>query len=79
MDEGGMSGDLAWWREHGRSADPVALRDVLARLKTWKAQHDVDRAAQPGPFLKLAWDAVFGDEDEQVSDAIQQIEERLGA
>jgi hypothetical protein len=53
------------------------MRDLLERLKAWKAQHDQDRARQPPPFLLMAWDAVFGDEDDQVTEAIRQIEEAL--
>jgi hypothetical protein len=50
---------------------------LLERLRAWKAEHDEDRARQPGPFLKMAWDGVFGDEDEQVAEAIRQVEEAL--
>ena len=76
---GGMSDDLAWWREHRNAPDrdEAALRALLARLKAWKVQHDQDRARQPGPFLQMAWDGVFGDEDEQVVEALRQIEEGL--
>jgi hypothetical protein len=76
---GGVSGELAWWRAHRDSpdADGAALREVLERLRAWKAQHDQDRARQPGPFMKMAWDAVFGDEDDQVAEAIRQLEEAL--
>ncbi len=65
----------------GWGADPPdaeALRDRLARLRAWKVQHDQDRARQPGPFLQQAWDAVFGDEDAQVVEAIRQLEAALG-
>jgi hypothetical protein len=55
------------------------MRDLLERLKAWKAQHDQDRARQPGPFLQMAWDAVFGDEDDQVAEAIRQLEEALAS
>lgn len=71
--------DLEWWRanRHTPAADTATLRDLLARLTAWKAQHDQDRAQQPGPFLKMAWDGVFGDEDERVAEAIRQIEDAL--
>lgn len=74
----GISGDLDWWRAHQGSAaaDPAALRDRLARLKAWKVQHDQDRARHMG-FLRMAWDAVFGDEDGRVDEAIAQIEAAL--
>ena len=77
----GLSGDLAWWRDHrgAPSADPAALADVLDRLRAWKAQHDQDRAGQPGPFLKMVWDGIFGDEDEQVTEAIAELEAALAA
>ena len=55
------------------------MRDLLERLKAWKAEHDQDRAQQPGPFLKMAWDGVFGDEDGQVVEAIGELEAALGA
>ena len=76
MQPGDLSGRLEWWRAHRGSAqvDEQARRDLLAELKAWKAQHDHDRAEQPGPFLKMAWDAVFSDEEGQVSEAILQIE-----
>jgi hypothetical protein len=76
-----LAADLAWWRA-GRglaSADRVAMAEVLARLKSWQAQHDQDRAGQPGPFLKMAWDAVFGDENGRVAEAVAEIEAALGA
>ena len=78
MKAGGMSGELEWWRAHRNApdTDDAAMRDLLERLKAWKAQHDQDRARQMG-FLQMAWDAVFGDEDEQVAEAIRQIEEAL--
>jgi len=77
----GLSGDLAWWRDHRGAppADPAALAGVLERLKAWKAQHDQDRAGQPGPFLKMVWDGIFGDEDEQVTEAIAELEAALAA
>jgi len=76
---GGVSGELEWWRTYRNSpdTDAAAMRDLLERLQGWKAQHDQDRARQPGPFLQMAWDAVFGDENEQVAAAIQQLEEAL--
>jgi hypothetical protein len=52
---------------------------VLERLKAWKAQHDQDRAGQPGPFLKMVWDGIFGDEDEKVTEAIAELEAALAA
>ncbi len=72
-----VADDLAWWRLH-RDADPAALRGVLGRLQAWKQTHDRDRAHHPPPFLRLAWDAVFGDEHEQVQTAIAEIEAALG-
>jgi hypothetical protein len=79
LNASGLSGELEWWRANRDSPDrdEAAARDLLARLKAWKAQHDQDRAQQPGPFLKLAWDAVFGDEDGRVAEAIGQIEDAL--
>ena len=81
MKAGGMAGELAWWRAHMTSADmdAAAMRDLLERLKAWKARHDHDRARQPGPFLQTAWDAVFGDEDDQVAEAIRQLDEALAS
>ena len=75
----GLSADLDWWRAHrgAAHADPAVLRALLARLKAWKAQHDADRARQPGPFLAMAWDGVFGDEDERVAEAIAELEAAL--
>jgi hypothetical protein len=75
----GLSGDLAWWREARGSpdADPAALRDLLERLQAWKTQHDADRANQPGPFLKMVWDAIFADDASDVVDAIAEIEQIL--
>jgi hypothetical protein len=55
------------------------MRAVLARLHAWKAQHDADRAGQRNPFLLMAWDGVFGDEDGAVTEAIQEIEAALDA
>lgn len=79
MTERDLPCDLQWWRanRHAPTADPAALRDLLARLRAWKARHDQDRAQQPGPFLTMAWDAVFGDEDSQVEEAIRQLEDAL--
>lgn len=79
MTAGDVSGELDWWRAHRNSpdTDDAALRDLLERLRGWKAQHDQDRTRQPGPFLQMAWDAVFGDENEQVAAAILQLEEAL--
>ncbi|TAL29965.1 MAG: hypothetical protein EPN98_19475 [Phenylobacterium sp.] len=73
----GLAGDLQWWREHRGSADPAAMREVLTRLQAWKAQHDQDRAGQPGPFLKMVWDGIFGDDDGAVCDAIAELEAAL--
>jgi hypothetical protein len=75
-----LAADLDWWDAARASppADPAQLRAVLDRLNGWKAQHDADRANQPGPFLKMAWDAVFGDEHERVEAAIAGIEAALG-
>ena len=71
--------DLEWWRanRHTPAAGADALRELLGRLTAWKVQHDQDRTQQPGPFLKMAWDGVFGDEDERVAEAIRQIEDAL--
>lgn len=79
MTAGGISADLEWWRDARQSsaADPAAMRALLVRLEAWKAQHDRDRAQQPGPFLQMAWDAVFGDEDAQVAQTIRQLEDAL--
>jgi hypothetical protein len=76
---GGVSGELAWWRAHRGTpqADAAAMAELLERLQAWKAQHDADRAQQPGPFLKMAWDGVFGDEDDQVAAAIGELEAAL--
>ena len=79
MTADGVSGDLAWWRAHRNApgTDPAALRNVLERLRDWKADHDEQRAGQLG-FLRMAWDAIFGDEDEKVTEAIAQMEDALG-
>jgi hypothetical protein len=73
-----LASDLDWWRSNRATAGVQEMRDALGRLNAWKAQHDADRANQPGPFLKLAWDAVFGDECERVATAIAEIEALLG-
>jgi hypothetical protein len=79
MNAGGVADDLAWWRAHREAgADPAELRARLERLQAWKAGHDRDRAHHPPPFLRMAWDAVFGDENEQVDAAIAEIEAALG-
>lgn len=78
MKGGGVSGELDWWRAHRGDADAAAMGDVLGRLRAWKAQHDEDRARQPPPFLRMAWDGVFGDEHDAVEAAIQEIEAALG-
>jgi hypothetical protein len=77
---GGVADELEWWRAHRASpvTDDIAMRDLLERLRAWKAQHDQDRGRQLG-FLRMAWDAVFGDEDEQVAEAIRQLEEALAS
>ncbi len=74
----GVASDLAWWRAQrdARSADAASLNDVLERLRAWKAQHDRERAGQLG-FLRMAWDGVFGDDDERVTAAISEIEAAL--
>lgn len=79
MQASGLSGDLDWWaaQRTSPSADPSALRQVLARLQGWKVQHDADRARQPGPFLQMAWDGVIGDEAARVEAAIGEIEQAL--
>jgi hypothetical protein len=75
-----VSGDLDWWRERRNTpdADEPAMRALLARLNAWKERHDHDRAGQPGPFLKMVWDAIFGDEHEEVAEAIRALEAALG-
>lgn len=77
----GLAGDLEWWRTNRSAsvADPAALRALLERLQAWKAEHDRDRAGQPGPFMKMVWDGVFGDEDGQVTEAIAELEAALAA
>jgi hypothetical protein len=72
-----VSDDLDWWRANRDASSAAAMRDLLERLKAWKVTHDQDRANQPGPFLQLAWNAVFGDEDSRVAEAIGQIERAL--
>jgi len=72
-----LAEDLAWWRANRAGKDTVAMREVLARLQAWKAQHDLDRSRQPGPFFKMIWDGVFGDEDGDVTDAIRELEAAL--
>jgi hypothetical protein len=75
----GLAGDLEWWRANrgAGAVDAAALRDLLARLQAWKAEHDADRARQPGPFFKMVWDGIFGDDDGAVSEAIAEIEAAL--
>lgn len=75
----GLAGDLQWWAEHRNASAPdrAAMREVLERLQAWKAQHDDDRARQPGPFFKMVWDGIFGDEDGDVADAIAELEAAL--
>ena len=70
----GLAGDLEWWRANRGTAGAEAMREVLARLHAWKAEHDADRARQPGPFFKMIWDGIFGDDDGAVSEAIAEIE-----
>ena len=73
----GISSDLDGWRaQRTAQTDPAALRALLARLQAWKTQHDQERAGQLG-FLRMAWDAVFGDEHEKVAEAIAEIEVAL--
>jgi hypothetical protein len=74
-----LSADLDWWRENRAAPDRAAAAAVLERLRAWKAQHDAERAHQPPPFLRMAWDAIFGDEDERVGEAIAQIEAALAS
>jgi hypothetical protein len=77
----GLAGDLDWWRDNrgaGAAADAAAVRERLARLQAWKAEHDRDRARQPGPFLQMVWDGIFGDEDARVCAAIAEMEAALG-
>lgn len=74
-----VSDDLEWWRAHRGAADVAAMRGMLERLKVWKVEHDQDRARQPGPFLQMAWDGVFGDEDSRVTEAIRELEQALSA
>lgn len=78
MTAGDVSGELAWWRAHRSSPDRdrAAMADALARLKAWKVRHDQERAGQFG-FLQMAWDAVFGEEDDRVAQAIRELEEAL--
>ena len=75
----GLSGDLEWWRANRNSpdADAAAMLDLLERLKVWKAQHDRDRAGQPGAFLQMVWDGIFGDDDSRVVEAIRELEDAL--
>ncbi len=77
----GLPGDLAWWRDHrdAANADPADLRALLERLHAWKIQHDEDRARQPGPFFKMVWDGIFGDDDGAVTEAIAEVEAALAA
>lgn len=79
MQAKGLSGDLAWWREtrDAPDTDPAALRDLLKRLQAWKTQHDADRAQQQGPFFKMVWDGIFADDDNDVAEAIAQLEQAL--
>lgn len=74
-----LSDDLAWWRaQRDGAVDPAQVRDLLARLRAWKAEHDTDRARQPGPFFKMVWDGIFADDESAVSEAIAEIETALG-
>ena len=78
----GLAADLDWWRAHrggASGADEAAMRGLLSRLQAWKARHDQERAHQPPPFLLMAWDAVFGDDDTRVAEAIGEIEARLAS
>jgi len=75
----GLTSELEWWRANRDAAPPdtTAMRTLLERLKAWKAQHDKDRAGQPGPFLQMVWDGIFGDEDSDVEQAIRELEAAL--
>ncbi len=75
----GIAGDLARWAACAGSAgtDPGEMRGLLARLASWKARHDDERAGLPNPFRQMMWDAVFADEDERVTNAIDEIEAAL--
>jgi hypothetical protein len=74
-----LVGRLEQWRAQQDSArrDPAATRELLAQLQGWKSDHDAERARQSPPFMQMMWDAVFGEEDEQVAHAIAQIEAEL--
>jgi hypothetical protein len=74
-----VSDDLDWWRANSAAADEAAMRGLLERLRAWKLEHDQDRARQPGPFLQMAWDGVFGDEDSRVMAANGELEQALAA
>jgi hypothetical protein len=76
----GLAADLAWWRaQRGAApADPATMREVLERLRAWKAQHDADRDGQANPFFRMVWDGIFGDDDGAVTDAIAELEAALG-
>ena len=76
MTASSVSDDLEWWRTNRNAAnvDAAVLRGLLERLRAWKAEHDADRARQPPPFLQMAWDGVFGDEDSRVMAAISEVE-----
>ena len=77
-----LSADLAWWRAHKATPEPTldcgAAREVLARLRAWKDEHDRGRAGQPIAFLKMVWDGILGDDDADVTQAIAEIEAALG-
>lgn len=73
----GLSGDLDDWAARRATAGPAEMRALLERLQAWKAQHDADRARHPPPFLRMAWDGVFGDEDDRVSAVIAELEAAL--
>lgn len=79
MKASSVSDDLDWWRANRGAADVAAMRDLLARLRAWKVEHDADRARQSPAFLQMTWDWVFSDEDGRVAEAIEQLEQALGA
>jgi hypothetical protein len=75
-----LQADLAWWRAHRAAptpADAAAAREVLDRLRAWKAEHDRGRAGQPIDFLKMVWDAILGDDEAAVAEAIADLEAKL--
>lgn len=79
MSSGTISERLVWWRENGGGAEPAALNALLVELRAWRDEHDQDRARMPGPFFKMVWDGIFGDEHEAVETAIGEVEAALAA